>query len=255
MTLHRLDALELDNLLKKVGFSDTLQTTSPTGHIRRRTAWAKAMAESGGYYDITSLEPNPNGSVDYGLFQFNDYAHRASIGPELWAQILDPVVNATIAYQKTGSGANWSAWGLGLSGWAGSLHDSNLAAWTQIQKIFQSWYDRYPTELAAAITAASSPAVHLAYLHYGMGGAAQPAAKPDITTYQKALRTFLASRNRLGSLNPSGATGYYGHETEAMTEAVYRYQATATSNLTWLREPLHEPGPKMLAAVGLKVAV
>ena len=61
MALHKLDALALDKVLIGAGFpkDDLPTTTSPTGLYRRRTAWAKAMAESGGFYDIIG-GPNPN---------------------------------------------------------------------------------------------------------------------------------------------------------------------------------------------------
>ncbi len=247
MTLHRLDALQLDNTLITAGFAnpDTATTTSPAGLYRRRTAWAKAMAESSGYYDIIG-GPNPNGSYDYGLFQINEAVHRKGIGEAGWAKILDPVYNATLAFQWTGSGKDWSTWGLGMLGWAGNLHDSNPAAWSQIQNIFKSWYDRYPADIKAAQAVASMPGVHLSNLKVGVKNNA------DVRTYQTALRAFLVKINKLGNLNPSGVTGNYGSETQAMTETVYRYQASLTGDLGWLRGDLTTPGPKMLNAIGLK---
>lgn len=250
MATNKLDALKLDKTLVTAGFpaTDYAGTTSPNGLYIRRTAWAKAMAESNGYADIIG-GPNANGSYDWGLFQFNDSAHRASIGEATWAKILDPLVNATLAFQKTSSGRNWSAWGLGMSGWAGSLHESNLAAWSQIQQAFQRWYDRYPSDIAAAAAIQSLPAVELDLLRPMKSG---DAPRPDVKTYQLALRAFLTKVGRLGNLNPSGATGFYGKETIAMTETVYRYQAAVTSNLTWLRGDLTYPGPKMLNVIGLR---
>lgn len=257
MTLHRLNAIELDNVLIEAGFPkiDVAGTTSPAGLFIRRTAWAKAMAESGGFYDITSLEPNPNGSIDWGLFQINDKAHKADIGEEGWSHILEPVYNAHLAYDMTQGGKNWSSWGLGLAGWAGSLHDSNIEAWVQIQSAFKKQYDAYPGAIAQAKADAELPGVHLAYLHYGMGGSAQPAKKPDIIRYQNALRVYLTlhlSSGAVAVLNPNGATGYYGHETENMTAAVYRHKAKETNNLSWLKPPITEPGAGMLGVIGLR---
>jgi hypothetical protein len=248
MTLHKLDALALDQALIEAGFPDPdyPTTTSPVGLYRRRTAWAKAMAESGGYYDIVG-GPNPNGSYDYGLFQINESVHRPGIGEADWAKILEPAFNASLAFKWTGGGSNWGTWGLGLTGWAGNLHDSNLEAWSMIQAAFQRWYDRYPADIAAARDALTRPAVHLALLRYGL-------RNNDVLVYQRALRAFLAKVGRLGTLNPNGATGYYGNETKAMTEAVYRYQAAVTHSLGWLRGDLTTPGPGMLAAVDLRVA-
>lgn len=249
MATNKLDALKLDQTLVKAGFpaTDYAGTTSPLGLYVRRTAWAKAMAESGGYADIVG-GPNPNGSFDYGLFQINDI-HRPGLGEANWAKILDPVYNASLAWQWTGSGKNWSTWGLGLSGWAGSLHDTNLEAWSMIQQAFQRWYDRYPQAIADAKAIQSLPGVELDLLKPMSSG--QP-PRPDVKTYQLALRAFLTKVGRLGTLNPSGATGFYGKETMAMTEAVYRYQAAVTHDLGWLRGDLTTPGPKMLNVIGLR---
>lgn len=244
--LHKLNAVELDDILVKAGFPiiDAPGTTSPSGLYIRRTAWAKAMAESGGYYDITSLEPNPNGSIDYGLFQIND-VHRAGIGEEGWTHILEPVYNAHLAYTWTGGGKNWSTWGLGLSGWAGSLHESNLEAWVQIQAVFKKHYDAYPAAIAQAKADAQLPGVHLALLKYGL-------RNPDVKTYQNALRVYLSLHGILGNLNPDGATGYYGTQTKAMTTAVYRHKAKETGNISWLKGDLTTPGPGMLTIIGLR---
>lgn len=250
MATNKLDALQLDQTLIKAGFpaTDYAGTTSPLGLYVRRTAWAKAMAESGGYADIVSL-PNPNGSQDYGLFQINDKAHRAGLGEANWAKILDPAYNASLAWQWSGSGKNWSTWGLGLQGWAGSLHESNLAAWSQIQQVFQTWYDRYPQAIADAKVIQALPGVELDLLKPMSPG--QP-PRPDVKKYQLALRVFLTKVGRLGSLNPNGATGFYGKETMAMTDAVYRYQAAVTHNVSWLKEPTTEPGRQMLNVIGLR---
>ena len=150
---------------------------------------------------------------------------------------------------KSSSGRNWSAWGLGLSGWAGSLHETNLAAWSQIQKSFQYWYDRYPKDLAAAVELAKLPAVELDLLRPMKSG---DAPRPDVKTYQTYLRAFLTKVGRLGNLNPSGATGFYGKETIAMTTTAYQYQASVTGNLGWLRGDLTYPGSGMLNAIGLR---
>lgn len=246
MALHKLDAIQLDNVLITAGFPkiDLPTTTSPAGLYRRRTAWAKAMAESGGYYDIIG-GPNPNGSYDYGLFQINEDVHRPGLGEENWAKILDPAYNASLAYKWSSGGANWGTWGLGLTGWAGSLHESNLEAWSMIQQAFKKWYDRYPADIAAAQAVVSLPPVTLANLKPGL-------RNNDVLTYQRTLRTFLTKVGRLGNLNPSGATGYYGTETKNMTDAVYRYQAAITHDLGWLRGDLTTPGPKMLTTIGLR---
>lgn len=245
MTLHKLDALALDQVLIQAGFPkyDVPSTVSPQGLYRRRTAWAKAMAESGGYYDIIG-GPNPNGSYDYGLFQINEI-HRVGLGEANWAKILDPVYNASLACSWTKQGADWSTWGLGRLGWAGSLHDTNLTAWQMIQDVFAKWYDAYPKAIADAQAIVNLPPVSLSNLKFGLRNG-------DVLTYQRSLRAFLLKANRLGTLNPSGATGYYGAETQAMTKAVYQYQASVTRDLGWLKGDLTTPGPQMLTAIGLR---
>lgn len=252
--LHRLDAYKLDELLKRAGFPepDVAATTSPAGYFCRRSAWAKAMAESGGYEDIIG-GPNPNGSYDYGLFQINDI-HRAEliktgewgpVVPQPGQGVLDAEVSAKIVLRWTGGGKNWSTWGLGLSGWAGSLHESNYANWLQIQNAFDTWYARYPSWVAEAKYAATATTVVLKNL-------VPNARNNDVKIYQNHLRTYLISKGILGTLNPSGATGFYGSETKAMTTAVYRYVAKTTGENAWLRGDLTTPGPKMLAKIGLK---
>lgn len=248
--LHRLDAYELDELLKKVGFPepDTNDSTSPAGYFCRRAAWAKAMAESGGYYDIIG-GPNPNGSFDYGLFQINDIHKVELMKSGEWGvgneKILSPEVNAKIVLRWTGGGKNWSSWGLGLSGWAGSLHDSNYAAWKQVQDSFNSWYSRYPSWVAEAKAAATATIVHIALVKPGL-------RNPDVKTYQEHLRAYLSANGALGNLNPSGATGFYGQETKNMTTAVYRLVAKQTGSVAWLKGDLTTPGPAMFKKIGLK---
>ena len=38
----------------------------------------------------------------------------------------------------------------------------------------------------------------------------------------------------------------------AMTDAVYRYQAAVTHNVSWIKEPTTEPGRQMLNVIGLR---
>jgi hypothetical protein len=198
------------------------------------------MAESGGYYDIIG-GPNPNGTFDYGLFQFNEI-HKADLD---WSKILDPLYNAQTAARFTRQGKDWSSWGLGMSGWGGQLYTSNNAAWLQIQASFKAWYDRYPTYVAAAKAVTTNPGVHLSNLKFGLRNG-------DVTIYQTALRAYLLKAGRLGNINPSGITGYYGLETKAMTAATYRYLAEITKDTKWLAGDLTTPGPSMLLKIGLR---
>ena len=73
----------------------------------------------------------------------------------------------------------------------------------------------------------------------------------DVTEYQNALRKFLA--RSAAKLNPSGATGFYGDETRAMTKAAYSKLAVTEKNKNWLRGDLTVPGAALIKQLGLKV--
>lgn len=74
-------------------------------------------------------------------------------------------------------------------------------------------------------------------------------ASTSVYLYQLALRRYL--NKYAAKYNPSGATGNYGSETVAMTQAVYRDLAKKqprggwTPSATW-------PGPALLRALGLR---
>ncbi len=77
----------------------------------------------------------------------------------------------------------------------------------------------------------------------------------DVTAYQRALR---AHAPRVGvsvsRLNPSGATGTYGTQTVALTQAVYRGIARVTGNPGWATGDLRTPGIGLLGRLGLGVS-
>jgi hypothetical protein len=245
MTLHKLDAYELDELLKTAGFpaEDVPGTTSPVGLLQRRSAWAKAMAESGGYFDIIG-GPNPNGTFDYGLFQINEI-HKADKAID-WTKILDAKYNAAIAARFTGGGKDWSSWGLGMSGWAGSLYVSNNAAWVQVQTSFKKWYDRYPADVAAAKAIADLPKVKLENLVPGT------TYNADVRTYQGRLRMFLVANGVVTRPSAVLLDGIYGANTKKFTEAAYRYLAAKENKTSWLRGDLTTPGASLLVKLGLR---
>jgi len=101
---HKLSDLELIALLKAVGFEGKAL----------REAWAVAKKESTG----RPLAHNGNASTgdnSYGLFQINMLGElgvdrRAKFGLDSNAELLNPVVNAQIAYHMSDGGSNWSAW-------------------------------------------------------------------------------------------------------------------------------------------------
>lgn len=244
MTLHRLDAYELDELLKGAGFpaDDVAGTTSPIGLYQRRAAWAKAMAESGGYYDIIG-GPNPNGTFDYGLFQINEI-HKAEKSID-WTKILDPLYNAQTAARFTGQGKNWSSWGLGMQGWGGVLFKSNNAAWLQIQASFKKWYDRYPTDVAAAKALQALPAVRLAVLVPGT------VYISDVFVYQQHLKDFLVKNKVVGGTSVQ-VNGIYSTNTGASTRLAYQFLAKSTGNAAWLKGDLTTPGAGLITKLGLR---
>jgi hypothetical protein len=101
---HKLSDLELVALLKAVGFEGQ----------DLREAWAVAKKESSG----RPLAHNGNASTgdnSYGLFQINMLGElgvdrRAKFGLDSNAELLNPVVNAQIAYHMSNGGEDWSAW-------------------------------------------------------------------------------------------------------------------------------------------------
>jgi len=101
---HKLTDLELVELLHAVGF---------TG-IDLKEAWAVAKKESNG----RPLAHNPNtntGDNSWGMFQINMIGElgkdrREKFGLENNAELLNPVVNAKIAYYMSRGGEDWSSW-------------------------------------------------------------------------------------------------------------------------------------------------
>ena len=106
---------QLVGLLTVVGFSGQ--------HLKE--AWAIAKKESHG----NPLDYNGNvstGDNSYGLFQINMIGNMGPVRREQYglasnAELLNPVVNAKVAYQMSGHGKNWSAWK--------GVHTSIVKAW------------------------------------------------------------------------------------------------------------------------------
>jgi len=100
----KLTKTELVELLHAVGFKGKAL----------REAWAVSMKESHG----NPLSHNGNrktGDNSYGLFQVNmigsmGQERRDKFNLDYNAELLDPVVNAKIAYHMSNGGKNWSAW-------------------------------------------------------------------------------------------------------------------------------------------------
>ena len=100
----KLTKTELVKLLSAVGFEGKAL----------REAWAIAMKESRG----NPLSHNGNrktGDNSYGLFQVNmigsmGQERRDKFSLDYNAELLDPVVNAKVAYHMSNGGSDWSAW-------------------------------------------------------------------------------------------------------------------------------------------------
>jgi hypothetical protein len=97
------------------------------------------MRESGGYPAIVG-PPNSNGTRDHGLFQIND-VHRSYVD---FTRIYDALYNAQVAYSFTRGGVDFSAWGLGTTGWAGQLKAQYPAYWAMLRDRMLEWRAKYP---------------------------------------------------------------------------------------------------------------
>lgn len=75
-------------------------------------ATAIALAESGGNTDIQS-PPNTDGSVDLGVWQINNKAHRDLLNGKDWR---DPAQNAAMMFSVSNGGTNWRPWSVYTSG-------------------------------------------------------------------------------------------------------------------------------------------
>lgn len=131
----RLTKTELVDLLHAVGFK---------GEALRH-AWAIVMKESRG----NPLSHNGNrdtGDNSFGLFQINmvdslGQDRREKFSLEYNAQLLNPVVNAKIAYHMSKQGENWVAWK--------GVHNP----------VVRKWLAQFPEAQAKAIAKAKAKAI------------------------------------------------------------------------------------------------
>jgi hypothetical protein len=130
----KITKTELVELLHAVGFEGKAL----------REAWAIVMKESRG--NPLSHNGNRNtGDNSYGLFQVNMIGslgeeRRDKFSLEYNAELLNPVVNAQVAYYMSNGGENWSAW-------KGSH-----------TKVVQTWLKDFPEAKAQAIARAIAKA-------------------------------------------------------------------------------------------------
>jgi len=97
-----------------------------------REAWAIVMRESGGN------EKTISSTNDYGMFQFNYYAHKNA---SWWdsKKLLTRDYNTEIAYRQSKGGKTWYMWDM-------DGHGNWKAEWSprSIYERYVSWYSKYP---------------------------------------------------------------------------------------------------------------
>jgi len=152
-TVERVVAMQGDGALRVAGVGLLREPLTPltAQRLRRvvgaagfagaakRTAWALAMRESRGIPDIVS-PINSNGTRDNGLFQIND-VHQTNHD---FAQILTAKGNAQIAYLLSQNGTDFGAWGVGRTGWAEHLYQTQPKFWLYLQNELKVWRAQYP---------------------------------------------------------------------------------------------------------------
>jgi hypothetical protein len=131
----RLTKTQLVDLLHAIGFKGQAL----------RYAWAIAMKESRG----NPLSHNGNrdtGDNSFGLFQINmvdslGQDRRDKFSLEYNAQLLNPVVNAQIAYYMSDEGKNWKSW-KGIN-----------------NPVVKDWLKQFPEAQAKALAKAKAKAI------------------------------------------------------------------------------------------------
>ena len=124
-----LSNVELKTVLAGAGFKEENLVT----------AWAIAMRESRGVFDIVS-KPNSDGTRDWGLFQFNDiWRNKYDFN-----RMLDPYYNASVAWNVSGNGTDFSAWAVGDIGWAGYLKRNYPGTRQKLNNELNNWKTKFP---------------------------------------------------------------------------------------------------------------
>jgi hypothetical protein len=222
----QLPASKLIKVLRAAGF---------TGDGLRK-AWSASMKESGGDPKIVG-GPNANGTYDYGLFQINEI-HKKNLK---WDKILKAKYQAKVAYRWTKAGDDWSTWGIGENGWAGQLKKSNPAAWKDTNDRFNAYYKQFPDVLKLV----DNPrAVYFDDIKPGL-------RNESVFRYQTAMRVF--APGRAAKVAPSGATGYYGNETRALTKKMYVAAKKRGKKIT-VPSNVEYPTKELVQLLGLELA-
>ena len=84
---------------------------------------------------------NSNGTRDHGLFQLNSIHVGRVIDAD---KVFDADANARAAFKLSHHGKNFSAWGIGHTGWAGHLERMQPATYAAYNARFQEILARFP---------------------------------------------------------------------------------------------------------------
>jgi hypothetical protein len=108
------------------------------------SAYAIALRESGGDPTKDNAGLNPNGSIDYGLFQINNEAHADKLRARGWTveDLRDPEKNLEIFMELSRNGRIFEAWGIpnadgSVTGWAAHIRANQPANWAKFNSAYQ----------------------------------------------------------------------------------------------------------------------
>jgi len=109
--------------------------------------------------------------------------------------------------------------------------------------------------LSAYATSATASPANVAAGSVALMNLAAGKRNSDVLRYQRALRGYAPKVGvSAEQYNPSGATGYYGTQTEALTKAVYEAIAKKTGDKAWGTGEIRYPGKGLLLRIGLTVS-
>jgi cell wall-associated NlpC family hydrolase len=190
----------------------TLQAAGFSGDALR-TAWAVAMAESGG----RAIAHNPNASTgdnSYGLFQINMLgdlgpARLRQFGLSQNEELLDPSTNARVAFRMSGGGRDWSPWSAFKNGaykkYLDKFPGAGKGSTTAVAQAGAQAFSSGP----AGIAAGPSPAQFQAQAASYFLAQSQAAAAGQPTDFSGL--SMLAQAKRQMAAAMAGAAAYGGH--------------------------------------------
>ena len=160
------------------------------------------------------------------------------------------LIRAAIAHPATAyvihGGYIWSR----TYGWKRRTYTGSNPHHTHVHISIQQTAAAEASTMAWLASPAQLPVRTIAGVKFGARSAA-------VRLYQQRLRDFLDAPNRLGpqgveAFNPHGATGHYGTETVALTNAMHQVLANETGDKGWLRLDGRKPGKSLLARLRLR---